>query len=76
MEGLGRHVATIEEANRGHVAGLLLDLDKGTLSVYKNGRLLGVMKHGLDGEYCWAVDIYCGLECGSCVKIERGDIPA
>ncbi|EJK74198.1 hypothetical protein THAOC_04133, partial [Thalassiosira oceanica] len=33
--------------------GLLLDLDEGTLSVFKNGRLLGVMKEGLGGEYCW-----------------------
>ncbi|EJK67881.1 hypothetical protein THAOC_11016, partial [Thalassiosira oceanica] len=30
--------------------GLLLDLDKGTLSVFKDGRRLGVMKEGLGGE--------------------------
>ena len=29
--------------------GMLLDLDEGTLSVYKNGRRLGVMKRGLAG---------------------------
>ena len=34
---------------------LLLDLDEGTLSVYKNGRHLGVMGEGLEGEYCWFV---------------------
>jgi len=33
--------------------GLLLDLDEGTLSVYKNGHKQGVMKSGLSGPYCW-----------------------
>ncbi|EJK58207.1 hypothetical protein THAOC_21691 [Thalassiosira oceanica] len=33
--------------------GLLLDLVEGTLTVYKNGRRLGVMKRGFSGEYCW-----------------------
>ena len=33
--------------------GLLLDLEEGTLTVYKNGRRLGAMKTGLSGEYCW-----------------------
>ena len=45
-EGLGGSGGTI---------GLLLDLNEGTLSVFKNGRLLGVMKDGLSGEYCWIV---------------------
>ncbi|EJK57069.1 hypothetical protein THAOC_22927 [Thalassiosira oceanica] len=35
--------------------GLLLDLDEGTLSVFEDGRRLGVMKEGLGGEYCWFV---------------------
>ena len=38
--------------------GLLLDLDEGTLSVFKNGRRLGVMKDGLKGEYCWFITAY------------------
>ncbi|EJK43822.1 hypothetical protein THAOC_37695 [Thalassiosira oceanica] len=39
--------------------GLLLDLDEGTLSVFKNYRRLGVMKRGgLSGEYCWFVSAY------------------
>ncbi|EJK76696.1 hypothetical protein THAOC_01528 [Thalassiosira oceanica] len=39
--------------------GLLLDLDKGTLSMFKNNRRLGVMKEGgLSGEYCWFVSVY------------------
>jgi len=35
--------------------GMVLDLDEGTLDVYKNGRRLGTMKTGLVGEYCWVV---------------------
>ena len=37
--------------------GLLLDLTKGTLDVYKNDRRLGSMKSGLVGEYCWVVSM-------------------
>ena len=33
--------------------GMLLDLDEGTLAVYKNNRRLGVMIHGLSGTFCW-----------------------
>lgn len=32
---------------------MLLDLDKGTLTVYTNGRRLGAMTSKLSGEYCW-----------------------
>ena len=38
--------------------GLLLDLKEGTLSAFKNGRRLGVMKDGLGGEYVWFVSVY------------------
>ena len=37
--------------------GLLLDLDEGTLSVFKNGRRLRVMKGGLGGKYVWFVSV-------------------
>ena len=37
--------------------GLLLDLNKGTLSIFKNDRLIGEMKNGLGGEYVWFVSI-------------------
>ena len=51
--------------------GLLLDLDEGTLSVFKNGRFLGVMKEGLDGEYSWFVTVV-----SSCtISISRGTAP-
>ncbi|EJK66988.1 hypothetical protein THAOC_12031 [Thalassiosira oceanica] len=33
--------------------GMLLNLDEGTLTVYRNNRRLGVMKDGLSGAYCW-----------------------
>jgi len=37
--------------------GMVLDLDEGTLDVYKNDRRLGTMTTGLVGEYCWVVSI-------------------
>ena len=37
--------------------GLLLDLDEGSLAVYKNNRRLGVMKNGLAGEYCFCATL-------------------
>ena len=52
--------------------GMLLDLDEGTLSVYKNGRKLGVMKRGLAGQYCWFVSLVTGSQ----VTIKRGTMPA
>ena len=51
--------------------GMLLDLDEGTLSVYKNERKLGIMKRGLAGHYCWVVSML-----GAQVTIERGTVPA
>ena len=45
----------------GDEIGMLLDLDEGTLSVYKNGRKLGVLKNGLAGPYCWAVSMWLQL---------------
>ena len=52
--------------------GLLLDLDEGTLTVYKNRRRLGVMKSGLSGEYCWYTSM---CDCGDTATIERGTLP-
>ena len=40
--------------------GMLLDLDQGTMTVYKNDERLGVMATGLSGEYSWAVSLYKG----------------
>ena len=52
--------------------GMLLDLDFGTLAVYKNGRRLGIMKDGLSGEYCWVVKM---ARHDDSVRIEKGPIP-
>ena len=52
--------------------GMLLDLDEGTLSVYKNARKLGVMKRGLAGHYCWVVSLANETQ----VTIKRGTVPA
>ena len=38
--------------------GFVLDLDAGTLDVYKNDRRFGTMKSGLVGEYCWVVSLF------------------
>ena len=38
--------------------GLLLDLDRGSLTAYKNGERMGIMvAEGLSGEYCWGVSL-------------------
>ena len=63
MECLSPHSYTLEC--------YILDLDEGTLSVYKNDRKLGVMKRGLAGHYCWVVSL---LE-GSQVTIKRETVP-
>ena len=42
-------------ASTGTKTGLLLDLDNGTLAVYKNGRRIGVLIDGLSGVYSWMV---------------------
>ena len=53
--------------------GLLLDCDRGTLTVYKNDIKLGVMKSGLSGAYCWMVS--AGESSKAKIKIERGPLP-
>jgi len=53
--------------------GMLLDLDEGTLSVYKNGLKLGVMKRGLAGPYCWVASLD---NQGAQITIKRGAIPS
>jgi hypothetical protein len=61
-----------------HQFGMLLDFDEGTLSVYNNGRRLGVMKgglaalRGLAGHYCWVV----ALPSRTQVTMKRGPVPA
>ena len=51
--------------------GLLLDLDEGTICVFKNGRRLGVMKDGLNGEYVWFVSVSSACT----ISMSRGRAP-
>ena len=52
---------------------MLLDLDQGSMSVWKNGELLGVMQaEGLSGPLCWAVELYQGHS----ARIESAAVPA
>jgi hypothetical protein len=43
------------DAREGDRIGMLLDLDEGSMTVYKNDKRLGVMATGLSGKYSWAV---------------------
>ena len=64
-----------EEASEGDRIGLLLDLDHGSMNVYKNDELLGVMcESGLGGEYCWAAQVQG--EIGASVRIDPAMVPA
>ncbi|EJK73911.1 hypothetical protein THAOC_04443, partial [Thalassiosira oceanica] len=50
----------MESCRTGDTIGMLLNLDEGTLTVYKNNRRLGVMKDGLSGLYCWYANKFEG----------------
>jgi len=41
------------ELETNDTVGMLLNLDEGSLAVYKNNDRIGVMKRGLSGIYCW-----------------------
>jgi hypothetical protein len=63
----------IQSATEGDRIGMLLDLDQGTMTVYKNDERLGVMAIGLSGEYSWAVALYYR---GDSTRIESAALPA
>ena len=53
--------------------GMLLDLDQGSMTVFKDGVQLGVMvAEGLSGPLCWAVSLSWE---GSSARIESADAP-
>lgn len=56
----------------GDRVGLLLDVDQGSLTVYRNDQRLGIMAVGLSGEFCWAVSLDMD---GDCCCIEPAPIP-
>ena len=59
---------------QGDRIGMLLDLDQGSMSVWKNGQRLGVMQaEGLTGPLCWAASL--ALDDQS-ARIESAAVPA
>ena len=59
---------------QGDRIGMLLDLDQGSMTVWKNGEQLGVMQaEGLTGPWCWAVSL---AYTESSVRIECRPVPA
>ncbi|EJK59108.1 hypothetical protein THAOC_20712 [Thalassiosira oceanica] len=66
-----------EPCQSGDTIGLLLNLDEGTLTVYRNNRRLGVMKDGLSGSYCWHVSLLFNRSSTvtDAVSIKRGTLP-
>ena len=61
----------MEGCEAGDTLGMLLNLNEGTLTVYKNNCCLGVMKDGLTGSYCW----YSTLIRDEAVAIKGGKAP-
>eukprot|EP01046_Picozoa_sp_COSAG06_P034048 COSAG06_NODE_3529_length_5226_cov_6.215526_3_plen_305_part_00 len=64
---------TQDAQEEGDRIGLLLDLDQGTMTVYKNDERLGVMATGLSGEYSWAVLLFLS---GYSARIDAAEAPA
>jgi len=60
-----------ESTTSSDTIGLLLDYDKETLSVYKNGKNIGVLMRGLTGPYCWVASVMNGAQ----ITIKREIIP-
>ena len=63
----------MRSARQGDRIGMLLDLDQGSMTVWKNDEKLGVVQaEGLSGPLCWAVS----LAQGSCAHIASAALPA
>ncbi len=63
----------MQTAQSGDCIGMLLDLDQGSLAVYKNESRLGLLRtSGCSAEYCWAADLFSG----ECVEIATAPVPA
>jgi hypothetical protein len=61
---------------QGDCIGLLLELDQGTMTVYKNDERLGVMATGLSGEYSWAAGLHGLHGRGESARIEAAATPS
>ena len=56
-------------AKQGDCIGMLLDLDQGSMTVWKTDVKLGAMQaEGLRGPFCWAVSMY---RQGSTVRMDQ-----
>ena len=63
----------VQTAKQGDRIGMLLDLDQGSMTVWKNGQRLGVMKaEGRTGPLCWAARV--GSR-GDSARIESAPAP-
>jgi hypothetical protein len=64
----------MQYADEGDRIGMLLDLDQGSMTVWKNNEKLGVMQaEGLTGPLCWAVSLH---QHDSSARIESAPAPA
>ena len=62
-----------QPAEQGDRIGMLLDLDQGSMTVWKNDVKLGVMMaEGLSGPLCWAILLY---RQGTSARIESAPLP-
>ena len=63
-----------QTASEGDRIGMLLDLDQGSMSIWKNGERLGVMQaEGLAGPLCWAASTF---QVGNSARVESAAVPA
>ena len=63
-----------QTANRGDRIGMLLDLEQGSMTVWKNDEKLGVMQaEGLRDPFCWAVTLF---QQGDSARIQSARAPA
>ena len=61
--------------DQGDRIGMVLDLDQGSMTVWKNDEQLGVMQaEGLTGPLCWAVLLNSGSR-GDSARIESAPAP-
>ena len=63
-----------EQTEHGDRIGMLLDLDQGSMTVWKNDERLGVMRaEGLSRALCWAVELRPTI--GNSAHIESAPLP-
>ena len=64
----------MQHADPGDRIGMLLDLDQGSMTVWKNGEKMGVMvAEGLTAPLCWAVSM---VAVGRSARIDSAPAPA